>query len=1095
MSGNCRSCGQCSCECGGLPGAVALTFTGIGDKIRTGRCDLNFESCFGSGAKAVFTGPGGCLESSNPADPRCPAPLQPCNPATDDSDGPLGPFVILEAGSCYAKPGREEPTLTITATPVSGSSDSEPAKFTASLEVEYEVEGCRFFDDPLLPRWRISKITATGGKGYAGLETVRITTAWDDATIEEGRWLVDAVDGVPTGASLSLEGVTLGGKQWESEWFRPTLTIKSEPSLDEEGARAATFRPVFKAELGSDVSLWSLAGIEVTGGRGYAGGEKVEIVAPTFSGTVTLSEAAATVIAVEGKPTGVEITAPGSYYYPRVEFMNRLTVGEEAPGIYFKQPPWSVERFRPTLKIEAPASGSGSTSDATFSPIFSAEPCKAGDCHESQSAAVWRLVGVSVSGGSGYKGGEPLVITAGKGDVVLTAAAGSVIAADGKPTGVTLSTEGEYYRNNPMPPAIVSPVTATTSCSTGAWKGVVDSDPGSPSFGSVIDIERVEEGDDSPAWYHALSCLQYLNGQTVILTNDSPYSLIRFEAESCTGRGACIEVPVLSATRFEPSLRIYGYGDCLGCFNPVSGLGCKADISYGTSVGYEDDDPTLPYWSISSISASGGSKHITTGFDAFWNPYTSGIVSVIDPVTNIADYGPCDIVIEESPELRLQVETADGSLVSGTVVSGGKFYGSRPYGGEPRPIHKVQFAVVPDAAFPTFQTGGGYAVRGRSEPTIPLSLVSAVAAPDPRLTAVLERREDACEIPYWVIVDVIVESESEYGSPGELTLYATGDDYARAEEAEMYLRVVADGAPSVRIRNGGRFWRVDETLPPYVPEITIRELQLPPSNGSGAKIDVVVDTDYASKTFGQLKSVSLIDGGKGYILAGGLSCGYQYTGSWIGGTSSGANLTTTRVSLARAGSEVNMGGGLGQALLRGPGLAGNCFGRSLTTSPVVGLSAGSKGVIEWPNSQSICTAPNTSPRPNDNALCVEVTWNSPFGRMFTKTSQDASRLICGMVFGFYDEEEDGFAEASLSFGIPRMYGETVVYWPTASQGDCFCCIAAGCKHVPCGSGYWWEGTHEVLLEFDAFSGDCTPCSFPGSFTVTVTTPGDMYPPC
>jgi hypothetical protein len=73
------------------------------------------------------------------------------------------------------------------------------------------------------------------------------------------------------------------------------------------------------------------------------------------------------------------------------------------------------------------------------------------------------------------------------------------------------------------------------------------------------------------------------------------------------------------------------------------------------------------------------------------------------------------------------------------------------------------------------------------------------------------------------------------------------------------------GIPTgVTVTSGGAYYREDASLPPYVADVTVTINQLMPSEGTGAELSAVIDTDTGSATFGQV-TVSIADGGDGYL--------------------------------------------------------------------------------------------------------------------------------------------------------------------------------------------------------------------------------------
>ena len=68
----------------------------------------------------------------------------------------------------------------------------------------------------------------------------------------------------------------------------------------------------------------------------------------------------------------------------------------------------------------------------------------------------------------------------------------------------------------------------------------------------------------------------------------------------------------------------------------------------------------------------------------------------------------------------------------------------------------------------------------------------------------------------------------------------------------------------VEITNGGKLWRNNSSLPSHVANVTVAVEQVPPSEGSGAELQAVIDDDPSSETFGQITAVTVVNGGSNY---------------------------------------------------------------------------------------------------------------------------------------------------------------------------------------------------------------------------------------
>jgi hypothetical protein len=67
------------------------------------------------------------------------------------------------------------------------------------------------------------------------------------------------------------------------------------------------------------------------------------------------------------------------------------------------------------------------------------------------------------------------------------------------------------------------------------------------------------------------------------------------------------------------------------------------------------------------------------------------------------------------------------------------------------------------------------------------------------------------------------------------------------------------------VSDGGIYYREDASLPVHVAAVTVTITQAAPSDGEGAELSAEVDDDPSSPTFGQIVSLTIDDGGDGYL--------------------------------------------------------------------------------------------------------------------------------------------------------------------------------------------------------------------------------------
>lgn len=117
-----------------------------------------------------------------------------------------------------------------------------------------------------------------------------------------------------------------------------------------------------------------------------------------------------------------------------------------------------------------------------------------------------------------------------------------------------------------------------------------------------------------------------------------------------------------------------------------------------------------------------------------------------------------------------------------------------------------------------------------------------------------------------------VDGVSATGAILSLSLQNAGKMFADTGEIEAIAVTAAgsyygtsSGAGSVTVNNGGRYFVESETQPAIVADVTCEIVQQLPSDGIGCEITATVDEDTQSETFGQITSLTLDNGGDGYL--------------------------------------------------------------------------------------------------------------------------------------------------------------------------------------------------------------------------------------
>jgi hypothetical protein len=406
---SCTPCCGCSaCTEGTLPETLTVTFDGYSDKTQgPDLIKLGFQSCFGSGATARVTAPGG-------------------DPETDK--GPISAVSLTGGGSGYAKLGRVAPTLT-----ASGGSGTG-ATFTVT--VANAQDACD------VDYWKVSKVTATGGSGYVTGDQLTITASEGDTVTETAVVTLVEQREPPTlaatatggsGASLTVaitenagspktwrvSGITVGsGGSGYTDGASVTITAASGDTT--QAAATATIQTkrvaptvsvvewtvagsgavvtVTLAETpnwqGSGRSVWRVTAFTVVdGGSGYVEGDSFEAI--VTDGVVMPGEDAICLVSSvdeNGAVLAVELLDQGAYYKQgsSIERVNVSdggiywrTDGENAwdvqnGGIYYREDESVSPYVSPvtvTISQQSPSTGTGAeltatVDDDTASPTF-----------------------------------------------------------------------------------------------------------------------------------------------------------------------------------------------------------------------------------------------------------------------------------------------------------------------------------------------------------------------------------------------------------------------------------------------------------------------------------------------------------------------------------------------------------------------------------------------------------------------------------------------------------------------------------------------------------------------------------------------------
>jgi hypothetical protein len=350
--------------------------------------------------------------------------------------------------------------------------------------------------------------------------------------------------------------------------------------------------------------------------------------------------------------------------------------------------------------------------------------------------------------------------------------------------------------------------------------------------------------------------------------------------------------PIYSATLTSPGS---GYAK-LGREEPTLTLanttdGAPAEVSI--SLSKVDGDCNVPHWKISSISVTKAGTGYTDN-----EPI---VISIAEGDTEeVAAIGFLDVDGRAEPTLEASTFSGSGatfsvamssnggspetwgvSSVTASGVATGYIDGEYLYffGGDFVQVSPAQAKIAGTRIEPVvsaeffFGLGVGAVLgvtltQGGTAPNIywSVSSVSIDAAGS---------GYEANDIGFFVTTgqgfgEFVVTSVDGNGGITGLSIVAPGEFYDT--DGTIAAVVVEDGgayyAPAlsgVTITNGGRYYRENAALPAIVSDVTVTVRQGAPAEGDGAAFSATVNSDTSDPNFGKLSSVSVTNGGDGYL--------------------------------------------------------------------------------------------------------------------------------------------------------------------------------------------------------------------------------------
>jgi hypothetical protein len=658
------------------------------------------------------------------------------------------------------------------------------------------------------------------------------------------------------------------------------------------GGRGAVFDVVMEPHPTGSCGRprWRIASIGVAGGTGYANNSLLTIL--PAAGDVTVTAAVARVQTVGGVPQSVTIQNQGIYYRP--------TTGKR------------------DLPIITAAVGGGAKLGVALEQL-DGEP------------AGWKVSYVSVLlPGAGLADGAAVSFSNGDRTEGSGAAATVVVDDNGGVVGVTITHGGEYYRDTDLPARVSEPTFTIGGSPSAVVRGLIENDPESEAFGQVIDLvidspgnvtgfRQFEVGNDS------------LNGESIVVRASTSDSLITPCISSCHGSGALLEVvghvppnaqafleggdPVFpgvsvpflvyfakiagtaphlwGVSKLEYAGQLGGLpepGTKINFFTPIDGSTTTVEPA-AAELG-EDLEPvvTSPGKFFSTARVWDGVPGPLTGIDlrsggsgyalrgrvapalsavAFGSsPMAVSVAEKVDscglPFWEVDEITPAGSNVTNRRVLTIQRDPLDTEAVSALAVVSTRqepaVTATPP--AEPQPDEPATFSV----------TLSKTAMMIPPRATLTPGVVAGDAAPACWSVASIEITNSGRGYPTVTRLNIEVSSGTQT-KPAAALAFANNDGQIVEVVVETGGEFFLDnGVPQeVVIVRRGAYYREDSALPPYVATPTVTLTQIPPSDGTGAVIELKVDADPASESFGQITNATIPQGqgGTGYHMRSG----------------------------------------------------------------------------------------------------------------------------------------------------------------------------------------------------------------------------------
>jgi hypothetical protein len=364
------------------------------------------------------------------------------------------------------------------------------------------------------------------------------------------------------------------------------------------------------------------------------------------------------------------------------------------------------------------------------------------------------------------------------------------------------------------------------------------------------------------------ACLPKLDGQTVVLRDATPKTLVRVVVQSPWARWAprCLEldtssydgvpcpIPPLDMSRFfqgnalayarrgrtPPPIQLFTFQGSGATFTPA----------YEQTVDYDG----LPAWRIASVAVAGGGAGYTDGAVVTWGP--SGVFWA---------FSPWDFPLQVASILR--VRTREEPVVVAAATP--------PQGSGVTPA-TLAVTMARNPGYPaTWSVASVAVVDGGSGYPTDRPVTFSVAAPNVRASP--------------------ASAVAHVGDGGAV-------QFVRVHNGGAYFRNEGK-AVEVEVAQSGLYYGESNALPAIVAPLEVFVEQLAPSNGSGAEVEYTINTDPYSPTFGAI-ALTLANPGSGYSLLGGGTGNWQVNCESAGGMV--LDLTRHQVECEGDGRNLNL---------------------------------------------------------------------------------------------------------------------------------------------------------------------------------------------